>query len=1061
MFVSFDPFTFLAIIFVCFFVPGALLSFSILRREDFLFIEKAFVGFGLAIVLIPAIPFLLYFFLGIKYTYNLALVSVGLFYLISIAALAYTKTYQDLVSFFTGGEITKLLKDRQRLIIPILLLVLLFISLWIRFGSYSPVYQELDPYFYTYVAQQIIVLGENPWDDKTAWYPELEVEHRIVPELGYLEAIWYSLYNGSNDYDNMLLATISSTYPAVAAMLAVFFLYLLIGVIYKREYGIIGAGIASFAPMFIYKLMAGEQEVQPYAFFALAFFFAMYTLMLLRKEVKFAVLSGIAFLAVVLGSASEVLAMGALIIFLLAYGMILYVKEDTGGLKTLLKLNAIFFTIGVLLGSAILKGLFYDERILTLSLIPAAIILAFLGFLITLQERLRQYPTKWVAVALIILGALVVLSPLGEPFKRIGASGFAAAQFTSPLLRTIAEQGTAGGFLHSSIGFVAAPYESVGTDIFTPVVNVLNAVLSPAIGSRGAETFAGIFEGLGSLLGAVLSIIFLPITVLTNLTFSAGVSIINAILDTNVVYSEKGNSMLFLWIFLFFLAFVYSVYRLRNKSEAIPIFFAAFILPAFLVGIIKAKYTIYSAFLLGAAIAFILGETDNFIRNFRGAGKENKLLSLDLSEEKRKKYAGYVMVFGFAILFFQFIHGSLAPSLLVNTFMPRFQDEPLASEEKFQFICEATGDSTVCAAAADPVGYASLGTNYQYDYRLCMYSVLSNYTYYSNPPPEAVGESNAAALRCHRISDYWIESMEWIRDDTEEGSRTTSWWDYGHWINYFGQRNAVLRNEHASHSMIGQVAYSYIHGTPEELIGFMREHDSKYALFDIELISSGSQLGGKYGALNYLSCAHMNRTTVEYSPGQSVCESEHLWEIIYVPKNPEGRTCTISEHQGRTGVMGYKISIGPSASATYTLYYPDVCRGVITDANAKYYCDNYVHAKPVYCVGEVTLADGSTGTGTYYLNETQASGDLKLNKAILSMPFEMSATQHLGDTVAFTLFYTNDRIWLDNGEIKGGYEDAKGEFYNSNLYRAIFVGEIPGFAKVFDNGAVKIYKIEE
>ena len=1060
MFVSFDPFTLLAIIFVCFFIPGALLSFSIFKKSEFLFIEKAFIGFGIAFVLIPLIPFLLYFFLGVEYSYDLALISVGFFYLVSVAAFVYTKTYEDLISFFRGNELVTLVKERRVLVVPVLLLILLFLSFWIRFGSYSPVYQELDPYFYTDIAQQLITMGGNSVDDQTAWYPEVEVDHRIVPELSYLEAIWYSLYTGGDEYDNMILATIASIYPAIAAMLAVFFLYLLIGSCYKREYGIIGAGIAAFAPMFIYKLMAGEQEVQPYAFFALAFFFAMYILMLLKKEMKFAVLAGIAFLALCLGSSSEVVAIGALIIFSLIYGLVLFLKEENSNeLKELLKLNGVVFVIGALFGSAILKGLFYDGRILTLSIVPAAMILVFLGVLVLLKEKTKQYSPKLVVGVIIILGLLVILSPLGEPLKSIGRSGFGLAQYNSPLYRTIAEQGTAGGFLYSSMGFVAAPYESVGNEIFAPVIALLTAILTPIAGVETAETFVSPLNSLAELLGAALSVLFGIITVIVNFAFLTGVTVINAILGTDVEYSDKGNTVLFLWVFLFALTFVYSLYRSKGAGIAIPIFFAAVIFPPFLVGIIKAKYTIYSAFFIGAGIAFILGETNNFIRNFTGAGKEGRILSLEMSEEKRKKYAGYVMIFGFALLFLQF-YGSVALPLAVSTFTPRYQNDPMAVQEKFQQFCEESGDTTVCSIADDPMSYANLGTNYQYDSRICMLSLLSNYTYYSNPPQNAVWEYQAASLRCHRISNYWIESMEWIRDNTEEGSRTISWWDYGHWINFFGQKNAVLRNEHASHTMIGNTAYAYLHGTPEELIEFMKAHDSKYALFDIELVSSGNQLGGKYGALNYLSCAYMNRTDVDQSPGQSSCESEHLWDIVYVPKDPSGRTCTISENQGKTGIIGYNVYIGPRSSEDYTLYYPDFCRGAITDSNILYYCENYIHMEPAYCVGEVTLSDGSKASGTYYLNETYPSGDLKLNKAVLSMPFEASGTYHLGDTYAFTLFYTKDEIWFENGEIVGGYEDAKGEFYDSNLYRAIFVGEIPGFTKVFDNGAVKIYKIE-
>lgn len=1063
MFVSFDPLTLLAIIFVCFFIPGAVLAFSIFRKNGFSFIEKSFIGFALAIVCIPAIPFLLYFFLGIKYTYGLALASVGLFYLIAIAAFILTKKYQDLISFFKENKFAGLLQDRKKLIVPVLLLVLLFVSFWIRFGSYSPIFQELDPYFYTYIPQQLLVMGENPVDDETAWYPEVEVDHRVAPELGYLEAIWYSLYNGSNDYDNMILADIASIYPPIAAMLAVFFMYLLIASIYNREYGIIGAGIASFAPMFIFKLMAGEQEVQPYAFFALAFFYAMYALMLLKRENKYAVISGIAFFAVALGSSSEVLATGTLIIFSIIYGLVLYLKEeDKTKLVEMVKLNAIVFVIGVLLGSAILKGFFYNGTLNVQSLIPAAIILVFYGVLAVIKEKLAQYSPKIVVTVLIVAGLLFILSPLGDPLKGIGKSGFGVAQFTSSLYRTIAEQGTAGSFLYGNMGFVAAPYDKMGVEIVTPVMAVLQAILTPVTGADAAETFVSPLNGLGELIGTAFGFLFGIITVIVNLFFSVGVAITNAVLGTAVDYSDKGNTLLFLWIFLFALAFIYSIYRNRDYKIAIPLFFVAFFLPPFLVGILKAKYTIYAAFFLGAGIAFILGETDDFIRKFKGAGKENKILQFELEDEKRKKYAGYVMAFGFVLLFFQFVHSSYAPSLLVNTFNVRFQDDPLAAQEKLQHICDETGDSKVCAAAADPMGYASLGTNYQYDTKLCMLSILSNYTYYSNPPSYAQSELWATQMRCHRIADYWIESMEWIRYNTEEDSRTISWWDYGHWINYFGQKNAVLRNEHASHKMIGATAYNYLHGTPEELIDYMKAHDSEYALFDIELIMmGGNQLGGKYGALNYLSCSYMNRTTVEYSPGQSVCETEHLWDIIYIPKDPTGRTCTISENQGRTGVIGYRVNIGPAGGAAYTLYYPDICRGAITDPNNLYYCQNYVQLEEAYCVGEITLADGSAGTGTYYLNETYPSGDLKLNKAILSMPFEMSGTYHLGDTMAFTLFYTNDKIWVENGDIVSGYEDAKGEFYESNLYRAIFVGEIPGFTKVFDNGGVKIYKIEE
>jgi hypothetical protein len=297
--------------------------------------------------------------------------------------------------------------------------------------------------------------------------------------------------------------------------------------------------------------------------------------------------------------------------------------------------------------------------------------------------------------------------------------------------------------------------------------------------------------------------------------------------------------------------------------------------------------------------------------------------------------------------------------------------------------------------------------------------------------------------------------MEWVRDNTEPGARITSWWDYGHWINYFGERNAVIRNEHASHVMIGDVAHGYLDATPEELKTWMEAHGSEYALFDMELVSGGGSLGGKYSALNYLSCARDNLTSVETPPGSSQCEADHLWETVFATGNP----CTISPLTGKMGFTAYKMYVGQ----TYLPYYPPDC---MAPANAQTlsFCRDYVRAEPAYCIGNATLASGDIMYSTYYLNQTNPNGDLKLNKAILQLPYQVPESLHFGPATAFTLLYTNDAIWLENGMVKSGYEDRNGKFYDSALYRALFLNELPGFTQVYSSpggGAVRIYKINE
>ena len=488
--------------------------------------------------------------------------------------------------------------------------------------------------------------------------------------------------------------------------------------------------------------------------------------------------------------------------------------------------------------------------------------------------------------------------------------------------------------------------------------------------------------------------------------------------------------------------------------------FLSIIMPPLVVGLLKAKYTIYAGVMLAIAIGFTLSAADDLL------SERFKALIKDAGNEKIS--LGLLVLA--ALLVLQFVYHGMAPSLLLGAFQTLYQNNPAALAPKFQAMCTASNDSEVCAAAANPMGYASNGTNSQYSEKLCDLSIFSNYSYLndtSNAPP---WEVEAVSYRCQRLADYWVSSMEWIRNSTPNGSRIMSWWDYGHWINFFGQRNAVIRNEQASQLMIGEVAYEYLDGTPEELASYMKNDSIGYALFDIELISSGSQLGGKYGALNYLACAYLNQTDVTRAPGESQCEADHLWETIFVSQNP----CTISTISNKTGLLAYKMyydvfkkdvngqvvldsnGMPIILDTVYQPYYTTDCENP-TDPGIINYCKTFVKAVPAYCVGSTVLANGQTTYATFDLNQTYPNGDLKLNKAILEYPYSVPQTSHFGPATAVTLFYTNDMIWLENGVVTSGYADRKGDFYDSNIYHALFFDNITGFNEAYTNGAVKIF----
>ncbi|MFH1520163.1 MAG: STT3 domain-containing protein [Candidatus Micrarchaeota archaeon] len=994
------------------------MSFSIFHKSDFNFIEKLFIGFAICFVLLPLIPFLLYLFLGIKYTYSIALLSIAIVYAIAITFFVKNKIYENLKipdMSILKPEKGNLLKFQSGHILSLCLLLVLAVTYLIRIGSYSPIFMELDPYYYTYAATQLITLGENPLNDTTAWYPEVQVSHRGLPGIAYFESIWYSLYTGGEgEYNNLLLAIIASMYPPLAAVLAIFFIYLIISTISKREWGVIAAALATFVPMFIYKLSAGEQETQPYAFFALFFFYAFYVLSLKFKDFRFPIIAGLAWMALGLGSSSQVVALIGVLLFTIGQSIILFLRdEDTEELKHLLIVNGIIFVIGVVFGSAILKSIFETGSIYLGSTITFLIPIAFSAVLFLIKQKITKEQQIITLGVILIIGLVVYVSPFGEHIKNVGRSTFEIAQYNSPLDRTIAEQGGASTVFSGQMGFIAQDYQ-----------------------------FPQKIDSISSFFSAILFIILLPFSLLSNLILSLFVSFVNLVLSTAIPYNNKDVSFLLFWFFAFLASVIYSAWRFaQKKDDGLFLLFLAIILPPFVVGLLKAKYTIYAGVLFAIAIGFTFAQAARFIEDY----KDHKLV-------KEYNVVPLLFALGAVVILLQFVHMGLAPSLLWGSFQVLYQNDPSALVPKFTQICAATNDADVCAAAADPMGYASRGTNFQYNQKLCLLSVFSNPTYLQNPSAAPSWEPQAAYLRCTRLATYWVDSMEWIKFNTEQGSRITSWWDYGHWINFFGERNAVVRNEHASHKMIGDVAHGYLDATPEELKQWMLEHDSKYALFDMELVAGGNSLGGKYGALNYLSCARDNSTSTSKAPGESVCETDHLWETIFVSKTP----CTISPLTGKTGLTAYKMSV----AGMFIPFYPGNCLQPPNQAVADQ-CMAVYQAVPTYCVGETNLITGETVPATYYINETYPNGDLRLNKAQIALPGTFDSTIHMGPVTQVTLFYTNDVVWLDNGVVKSGYEDRKGKFYDSNLYRAIFLSEIPGFTHAYTSpdGAVKIFKI--
>ena len=1017
------------------FIPGSLISFSLFNKDNrFSKLEKLGIGMGLGFILLPLPAFFLYLFLGVEFSFGVAVFSTLVTYAIGLALFYKNGGLETLKSFnfdsiknsFLSGlssfKINDLFSPDKHLYSFILLIILLLTYL-IRIGSYSPIFEELDPYYYTYTASQILSIGHNPFNDLSAWYPDLSVHHRVIPGISYLESIWYSFYTGGGSFNNLTLALVASMYPPIAAIMAVFFVYLLVSSFGKKEWGLVAACILSYAPIFMYKLAAGEHEVQPYSFFTLAFFFGMFGMLLKTKDMKFAFLSSLVFFALALTSNSTILAILGVFLFVILYSTILFLREnDESELKFVLISSGIMFG-GLILGN-IINGIFAGSvgfTTIAMGLIPVTYcaLLYFVKQHLAKDKTTASSRSSIVFVAILVLGLLIFgFTPIGKYVISFGKGAFDVAQYNTPLFRTIAEQGEAPTDFSDQMGFIS--------DTPNHVAGLITAPLSIALGSTSsvATTVAGILTG-------VFSILFIPFSLLTNLIFQMLISLLNWLFSSHVNYTVKDNSFFLFWIFSFLASICYCAYRYFKKEEANPIFLFLFlsVLPPLIVGMVKAKYEIYALFLLSIMVGFSLSTFD--------------IVSMF------SKYRKYIVWFGISLAVLQFFFGGIAPSLVYGTTYTLYQNNPAALSAKFTALCNSTSDSEICAAAHDPMGYASSGLNAQYSQKLCALSIISDPT--STPP---AWESIASSFRCQRIASYWVDSMQWIKNSTPADARITSWWDYGHWINYFGRRGAVLRNDQASQEMIGAVADGYLSSTPAELKQYMLNHSSEYALFDAELLVGSNDFGAKYGALNYLACAYNNQTDVSQAPSSSLCEADHLWERIFVTSTP----CTISNISGKSGVTAYTISIG----SIYSPFYPPECTADQIAAHPEYsrYCSVIVPTAR-YCIGNVTLADGKSMYGSYYLNETYPNGDLKLNKAFLQMPYVIRNTATFGDAYSFLMLYTKDPLWLENGQVVDGYSDRKGKFYDSPLYQGLFLGQLDGFKLVYSSpngGAVKIYQ---
>lgn len=568
------------------------------------------------------------------------------------------------------------------------------------------------------------------------------------------------------------------------------------------------------------------------------------------------------------------------------------------------------------------------------------------------------------------LGGFILLAALFFTFL-FRESLLYALQYNTPLERTIAEQNPSGNTLDDNFGKLGLGAMRISErDVFASIWKVIILIIAD-IPSLILNSILGFVFDVGKAFNLVIE--WIP-------------------KESSIAYAILMYSILF---------YIYEIVKGMTSKQISLSDELIISLPmlAFSIGLLKAKFEIYFTF--GYLIIFLY-----FLI---------KVISLTING----KYTKYIAYFMYAIpVLFAGFSGVTAidtfSMLLRSNFITPISNNPVALQDLKATGCGFYGFFPDCNSS-------QIEITTQYNRVMCDLDLMINH---KNDSIRGLLYS----ISCNSIPIQWYGPMQYLKLYTEPSARIVSWWDYGHWINYWADRKAVVRNDHSVLDMILDVAYSYIIGSEKDLLEVMDRYGADYALFDQEIIIGGETLfGGKFYALNYLSCAKVGGVDERFPMLSSRCEFNNLWETVII----SNERCNINNRVGRVGYM-----------MNYTGY-----TGSVQQEPVKKYC-------VVSNDGSLNLSRATSGFVRAIFGDRNSPYIMyRLNDSLIHRGIPVPISQN-----SFVMLYTSDRVWFVDGEWTHGYEDRTRPFYESTLYRAFVLERLNGFQLVYNNGYVKIYK---
>ena len=858
----------------------------------------------------------------------------------------------------------------------IILLAIMLLTFATRMMSYviTPNFFEFDPYFDMLDARAILTYGYQPYLTHGAWPIVNGTVTRVQPLIPYLEAYWYSLANylgpKSTHFSTALMSYVGGVYPPITAALLVFVIFMLLYHEYDYYIGLTGAALTATMPILFTTFVSGEQLLEPWGILTLFFFFATYLLAVRNmKSKRLAILAGIAYAFTFLGAHYYTVDTGVLTLYIIIQGVVGTLRNGIS--KDFYKMNLIVLAVIVIFLAA-----YYPYHATLSGRIPTVL----------------HIPITIMGPALALL--LVFIFQYMPVFLQKNKLIFKKIDLAERLYWLV--------FLVIILALLLA---------LTPLGKPLSAYinLSAKFTTPSTPLFMTVEE-------------FIPTGLLYN--FGSG--------GFGIIGTDVFGLPILVWMIMFIgvaLILISIIYR-RSQSG---IFYLAIILPLAVAGFSEVKYIPHFGTAYILLIGIIIGELTIL------AGNDFKLKMSDSNDkesylnEKIKAYenaysnhSGFMKVM-FSIVFF-FISSVLSIAFVL--YMLLWKIIPAKQTKGFWALLVIFVLAVLASAIFSAPILGESGTITQ--------AISSASLYYSNPAGACSTISRTSSigadLYCNTVPPYWLAATAWMRSNVgPSGPRILSWWDYGDWINWFGNSHTVTRGDNSEPQEDQAVAAGFVLSPndsygPSALSNMMNTNQTKYVVFDQGLIQ-------KWGALDFLGCVYINGTSrnfaiaegkaqnppVPYALGNSQCEIAHDPEYALVPLS----------------------AIIPSSSSSQSISSFCSISNSTTEYASSYLVIGNSLVNQTVCAGISNV----TAQGTVRMYSTNGT---KLNAYIA------------GDNPLGELTGPNNQPYLEylmvytpNGS-NSTITDAPSLFYRSNFYKGFILGSLPGFKQVYPSNATGI-----